>query len=102
MSGCRLVCIITLVGVDVKDGEAVHFTLDFRSQRCYLGMRLEKLMAIWAWIMLQSYRRLVRFFAMSIMARYSIFSRLSSVGNTDLVLVTLRSWQLKPLMALAV
>ena len=33
---------------------------------------------------------------------YSIFSRLSSVGNTDLDLVTLRSWRLKPSMALVV
>ena len=33
-------------------------------------------------------------FRSSIMARYSIFSRLSSVGNTDLDLVTLRSWRL--------
>ena len=36
------------------------------------------------------------------MARYSIFSRLLSVGNTDLALVTLRSCLLKPLMALVV
>ena len=49
----------------------------------------------------QSCRRPVHFFVMSIMARYSIFSRLSSVGNTDLALVTLRSW-LKPSMALVV
>ena len=46
--------------------------------------------------MLQSCRRPVHFLVISIMARimarYSIFSRLSSVGNTDLDLVTLRSW----------
>ena len=39
---------------------------------------------------------------MSIIARYSIFSRLSSVGKTDLALVTLQSWRLKPSMALVV
>ena len=52
--------------------------------------------------MLQSCRRPVHFFVMSIIARYSIFNRLSSVGNTDLALVTLRSWRLKPYMALVV
>ena len=55
-----------------------------------------------AWITLQSCRRPVHFFVMSIIARYSIFNRLSSVGNTDLALVTLRSWRLKPSMALVV
>src|SRR5699024_6995411 len=34
--------------------------------------------------------------------RYSIFSRLSSVGKTDLDLITLRNWRLKPSMALVI
>ena len=38
--------------------------------------------------MLQSCRRPVHFFVMSIIAGYSILNRLSSVGKTDLVLVT--------------
>ena len=33
---------------------------------------------------------------------YSILNRLSSVGKTDLAFVTLRSWRLKPSMALVV
>ena len=76
-----LVCSITPAGMDVKgDGKA----------------------AVHAWITLQSCRRPVHFFVMSIIARYSIFNRLSSVGNTDFALVTLRSWRLKPSMALVV
>ena len=35
-------------------------------------------------------------FFISIMARYSIFNRMSSVGNTNLALVTLRRWQMIP------
>ena len=54
MSGCRLGNNITPVGVDVKGGEAVYFTLDVRPRRCYSGMRSAKYMAIWAWIRLQS------------------------------------------------
>ena len=42
LSYCRLVCIITPVGADVKGGEAVHLALDVRSQRCYPGMRPAK------------------------------------------------------------
>ena len=38
MSGCRLVCIITPMGMEVKGGEA----LDVRPQRCYSGMRWAK------------------------------------------------------------
>ena len=41
--------------------------------------------------MLQSCLRPVHFFVMSIIARYSILKRLSSVGNTDFDLVTLLS-----------
>ena len=52
--------------------------------------------------MLQSCRRPVHFFVISIMAKYSIFSRLSSVGNTDLDFVTLRSYRLNPSIALVV
>lgn len=48
-------------------------------------------MGIWVWIRLQSYRCLV-FFVISIRARYSIFTKLSLGENTDLALVTLRSW----------
>src|SRR5699024_1377999 len=84
--------------MDVKGGEAVHLTLDIQTQRCYSGIRPAKWIAICAWIKLQSCRRPVHFLVISIMARYSIFSRLSSVGNTDLDLVTLRSWRLKPSM----
>ena len=42
LSGCRLAGIITPEGLDVKGGEAVHFTLDFRPRRCYSGMRSAK------------------------------------------------------------
>ncbi len=51
---------------------------------------------------LQSCRRPVYFLVMFIIARYSFFSRLSSVGNTDLALVTFRSWRLKLSMVLVV
>lgn len=40
--------------------------------------------------------------SISIMARYSIFSKLSPVGKTYLPLVILRSWRLKTSMALVV
>lgn len=43
------------------------------------------------WICPQSLRLPVHFFVMSIIARYSIFKRLSSVGNTLLFFVTFRS-----------
>ena len=99
LSGCCLVNNITPEGVDVKSGEAVHFTLDVRPLWCYSSMRSAKQMPIWAWIKLRSYLRPVHFFVMSIMARHSIFSRLSSVGKTDGALVTLRSCRLKPSMA---
>lgn len=56
----------------------------------------------WAWVTLQSCRRPVRFFVISIMARYSIFSRLPSVGKTDFAFVTFRSWRLKPSIVLGV
>ena len=36
------VCNITPVGMDVKGGEAVHFTLDIQTQRCYSGIRSAK------------------------------------------------------------
>lgn len=78
------------------------FTLDIRSRWCYLGMRSAKNTAICAYIKLQSCRRPVHFLVMSIIARYSIFKRLSSVGNTAFDLVTLRNWRLKPSMALVV
>ena len=42
MSGWRLVNNITPEGVDVKGGEAVHFTLDIQPRRCYSGMRPAK------------------------------------------------------------
>ena len=48
------------------------------------------------WIMPQSLRLPVHFFVMSIIARYSILSRESSVGNTDLDFVTFLSCRLKP------
>lgn len=38
----------------------------------------------------------------SVIKAYSFFSRLSSVGNTDLALVTFRSWRLKLSMVLVV
>ena len=66
------------------------------------GMRSAKNTANCAWIMLQSCRQPVHFFVISIMAKYSIFSRLSSVGNTDFDLVTFRSCRLKPSIALVV
>ena len=50
----------------------------------------------------QSCRWPVHFFVMSIVARYSIFRRLSSVGNTLLDLVTFRSCRLKPSMSFVV
>ena len=50
----------------------------------------------------QIVKKAVHFFVISIMARYSIFSRLSSVGNTDFALVTFRSCRLKPSIALVV
>ena len=40
----------------------------------------------------------VHFFVISMVARYSIFKRLSSDGNTVLLLVTFRSWRLNPSM----
>jgi len=46
--------------------------------------------------------RPVHFFVMSTIAKYSIFSRLSSVGKTDLAFVTLRSYRLKLSNALVV
>ena len=98
MSDCRLVNNITRVGREVKGAWAVGFP----ARQCHTGIRSAKKTAIWAWITLQSWRRPVHFLVMSIMARYSIFSRLSSVGNTDFVLVTLRSWRLNPSMALVV
>lgn len=51
---------------------------------------------------LQSCRLPVHFLVMSIIARYSIFRKLSSVGNTDLGLITFLSCQLKPSMVLVV
>ena len=66
------------------------------------GMRSAKNTDICAWIALQSCRRPVHFFVMSIIAKYSIFKSLSSVGKTDLDLVTFRSWRLNPSMALVV
>ena len=65
------------------------------------GIRSAKYTASWAWITLQSCRRPVHFLVMSIIARYSIFSRLSSVGKTDLAFVTFRSCRLKPSIALS-
>ena len=62
LSGCCLVNNITPEGVDVKSGEAVHFTLDVRPLWCYSGMRSAKQMPIWAWIKLRSYLRPVHFF----------------------------------------
>ena len=44
----------------------------------------------------QDCRRPVHFFVISIIAKYSIFSRLSSVGKTLLDFVTFRSCRLKP------
>ena len=76
------------------------FTLDIPARLCYSGMRSAKKIDSCAWIARRSCRLPVHFFVMSAMARYSIFSRLSSVGNADLALVTLRSWRLKPSMAL--
>ena len=84
------------MGMDVQGGNAVHFILDIQTQRCYSGIHSAKQIAICAWIVLQSCRRPALFLVMSIMARCSILSRLSSVGNTDLV--TLHSWRLKPSM----
>ena len=46
MSGCRLGNKITPVVMEVKGGEAVHFTLDVRPRRCYSGMHSAKYMAI--------------------------------------------------------
>ena len=78
------------------------FTLDIPARLCYSGMRSAKKIDSCAWIARRSRRRPVHFFVMSIIAGYSMFNRLSSVGNADLALVTLRSWRLKPSMALVV
>ena len=39
---CCRIYILTPVGMDVKGGEAVHFTLDIQTQRCYPGIRSAK------------------------------------------------------------
>ena len=46
--------------------------------------------------------RLIHFWVRSLIARYSIFIRLSSVEKTDLDLVTLRSWWLNSSMVFVV
>ena len=48
--------------------------------RCYSGIRWAKNTDNWAWMRLQSCRRPVYFLVMTIIARHSIFSRLSTVG----------------------
>ena len=53
------------------------------------------------WICPQSWRCPVHFFVISIMARYSIFRRLSSEGNTVLDFVTFLSCRLNPSMAVS-
>ena len=111
LSDCRLVCSITPAGVDVKGGgkAAVHRsaahsgaqTLDLRPAVLFghASGKVDRQLCVDHAPVLPPSRPL---FVMSIIARYSIFSRLSSVGNTDLALVTLRSWRLKPSMALVV
>ena len=54
------------------------------------------------WICPQSCRCPVHFFVISTMARYSIFRRLSSEGNTVLDFVTFRSYRLNPSMVFVV
>ena len=54
------------------------------------------------WICPQSCRCPVHFFVISTMARYSIFRRLSSEGNTVLDFVTFRSCRLNPSMVFVV
>ena len=54
------------------------------------------------WICPQSCRCPAHFFVISIMARYSIFRRLSSEGNNVLDFVTFRSCRLNPSMVFVV
>ncbi len=68
----------------------------------YSGILSAKKISSWEWISPQSCRLPVHFFVMSIMARYSIFKRASSVGKTDFDFVTFRSWRLKFSMAFVV
>ena len=99
----RLVCILSGAWRHVKDSrKAVHFILDRMAGSGYPGILSAKNISSWEWTAPQSCRRPVHFFVMSIIARYSIFSRLSSVGNTDLAFVTFRSCRLKFSMALVV
>ena len=74
--------------------ETVNFTLDLTAILCYCGNLSAKNISSCEWICPQSLRLPVHFFVMSIIARYSIFKRLSSVGNTLLFFVTLRSCRL--------
>ena len=96
---------ITVLRGDVKGGGvSLRSSRPLTSRRTVgqSGIRSAKNTASCAWIMLQSCRRPVHFFVISTMARYSIFSRLSSVGKTDFALVTFRSCRLKPSIALVV
>lgn len=105
VSCCRLVYKIAAPRGHVKGGGVSLRSsrpLTCRRAAGQSGMRLEKNTDSWAWIRLQSCRLPVHFFVISIMAKYSIFSRMSSVGNTDFDFVTFRSCRLKHSMALVV
>ena len=78
--------------------ETVNFTLDLTAILCYCGNLSAKNISSCEWICPQSLRLPVHFFVMSIIARYSIFKRLSSVGNTLLFFVTLRSCRLNSVL----
>ena len=70
--------------------------------RAYSGILPSKYMDSWACIFPQSIRWTVHFLIISIIARYSILKRLSSVGNTDFALVTFLSCLLNPSIAFVV
>ena len=92
LSGCRLANNITPVGVDVN----------VRPPAVLLGHALGKVYGHLGMDQASVLTAYSLFWVISIMAKYSIFSRLSSVRNADLALVTLRSWRLNPSMALVV
>lgn len=86
----------------VSSQEDIHFTLDLSVILCYCGNLSAKYISSCECIRPQSLRLPVHFFVMSIIARYSILSKLSSVGKILLFFVTLRSCRLKPSIAFVV
>lgn len=76
-----------------------HYTENKAKNHAWIRQPVDKNASGCKWLTLQSRRLPVRFIVMSIIDECGIFNRLSSVGNTDFDLVTLRNCRLNPSMA---